>query len=152
MTDSDPHAGDGALGAAIDPMRLYAALLGDQLSTAVLLRHWIRGEPGRAFVASTLSVLPQPGSGAGLADLDANRHGPDGPVRAQWPPVLRAAGTARYVAMVALALHEHGTWRSSLGVSELAPLAEALRYAAPASWSGAFEAVVLAARRATPGA
>jgi hypothetical protein len=88
-----------------------------------------------------LGRLPQPGGVEPFERIDAERHGPEGPVRADWPPRMRVAGTVRYVAMVALALHEHGAWRSSRSAQELAPVAKALLLRAPDPWGAPLEAL-----------
>lgn len=113
---------------------LYAALLGERLPAEVLVRLWLAGEGAGGLVHGVLAGLPQPGVGMTLDRIDAERHGPDGPVRGDWPPPMRVAGTVRYVAMVALALHEHGVWRSSRPASELDPVAAAMLPLVPGSW------------------
>ncbi len=136
----------GADDAGADDARcaaLYAALLGERLSTDSLVRHWLSLSDGAAMVCEVLEFLPQPGGLESLERIDAERHGPNGPVRADWPPPLRVMGTVRYVAMVALALHEHGVWRSSRPASELDPVAAAMLPIVPEPWR-----VVLGALRA----
>jgi len=113
---------------------MVAALLGDRLSTDALIRQWLARPDAVSLVNDVLARLPQPGCGATLHALDAERHGADGPVRAEWPPRMRVIGTVRYVAMVALALHEHGAWRSSRPERELDPVAEAMLPIVPDAW------------------
>ena len=120
---------------------LYAALLGERLPADVLVRQWLAGSGAGTLAIDLLEVLPQPGTLASLDRIDAARHGPDGPVRADWPPLLRVAGTVRYVAMVALALHEHGVWRSSRPASELDPVAAAMLPIVPEAWRPALMAL-----------
>jgi hypothetical protein len=120
---------------------LYVALLGERLSADVLVRQWLAGAGASTVVIDLLGALPQPGTLASLDCLDAARHGPDGPVRADWPPPLRVAGTVRYVAMVALALHEHGVWRSSRPASELDPVAAVMLPIVPEPWRAALMAL-----------
>jgi len=125
---------------------LYAALLGDRLPTDVLIRQWMARSDAAALVDGFLERLPQPGGLESLESIDAERHGTDGPVRAEWPPSQRVAGTVRYVAMVALALHEHGVWRSSRPASELAPVAAAMLPIVQESWRAPLQAVLARAQ------
>ena len=104
--ESRPCGSPGTGTAAPDPRLLYAALLGERVSSETLCRQWLAGHEGRALVERVLDGLPQPGCLEPLDRIDAHRHGADGPVRADWPPAKRVEGTVRYVAMVALALHE----------------------------------------------
>lgn len=125
-----------------DPRLLYAALLGERVSSETLCRQWLAGHEGRALVERVLDGLPQPGGLEPLDRIDAHRHGADGPVRADWPPAKRVEGTVRYVAMVALALHEHGAWRSSRPAQELAPVAGMLVPLVGAEWVAALASVL----------
>lgn len=120
---------------------LYAALLGERLPTDALVRQWLAGADARRIVTAVLERLPQPEAFESLDRIDAERHGPAGPVRADWPPPSRVAGTVRYVAMVALALHEHGVWRSSRPASELDPVAAAMLPIVPEPWRAALMAL-----------
>jgi len=125
----------------LDAVQLYAALLGERLSADALVRQWLDGADAVEFVQDVLGRLPQPGGVEPFERIDAERHGPEGPVRADWPPRMRVAGTVRYVAMVALALHEHGAWRSSRSAQELTPVAKALLLRAPDPWRAPLEAL-----------
>jgi len=120
---------------------LYVALLGERLPTDVLVRQWLARSDAPSLVDGFLERLPQPGGLESLESIDAARHGPDGPVRADWPPPLRVAGTVRYVAMVALALHEYGEWRSSRPASELDPVAAAMLPIVSEPWRAALMAL-----------
>lgn len=102
---------------------------------------WLAGHEGSALVERVLGDLPQPSGLEPLDRIDAHRHGADGPVRADWPPARRVEGTVRYVAMVALALHEHGAWRSSRPAQELAPVAGMLVPLVRAEWVAALAGV-----------
>lgn len=124
-----------------DPALLYAALLGERLSTDALVRQWLAGVQASALVLEVLQCLPQPGRSESLERIDAERHGIDGPVRADWPPRARVAGTVRYIAMVSLALHEHGAWRSSRAAQELDPIAAALLPLVPEPWQAPIAAL-----------
>lgn len=125
---------------------LYAALLGERLPADVLVRLLLASDGADVLLIDVLDRLPQPGIGASLDRIDTERHGPDGPVRGDWPPRLRMAGTVRYVAMVALALHEHGVWRSSRPASELAPVAAAMLPIVPDPWRAPLQAVLARAQ------
>lgn len=120
---------------------LYAALLGERLPSDLLVRTWLASEDAGALLSDVLDALPQPGCLEALERIDAERHGPDGPVRADWPPRVRVAGVVRYVAMVALALHEHGVWRSSRPARELDPVAAAMLPIVPEPWKASLRAL-----------
>jgi hypothetical protein len=122
-------------------LALYAALLGERLPSDLLVRTWLASEDAGALLSDVLDALPQPGCLEALERIDAERHGPDGPVRAEWPPRVRVAGVVRYVAMVALALHEHGVWRSSRPARELDPVAAAMLPIVPESWKASLRAL-----------
>jgi hypothetical protein len=132
--DAPPHAQHGAQQEGPSCLALYAALLGERLPSDLLVRTWLASEDAGGLLSDVLDALPQPGCLEALERIDAERHGPDGPVRAEWPPRVRVAGVVRYVAMVALALHEHGVWRSSRPAQELDPVAEAMLPIVPEPW------------------
>lgn len=139
-SQSDRSA-DAAHSTGAHDAALYAALLGERLPTETLVRQWLNGPDASTLVLGVLECLPQPGGLESLQRMDDERHGPDGPVRAEWPPLLRVTGTVRYVAMVALALHEHGVWRSSRPARELDPIAEAMMPLVAHAWQGPLLAV-----------
>jgi hypothetical protein len=111
------------------------------LPSDLLVRTWLATEDAGALLRDVLDALPQPGCLEALERIDAERHGPDGPVRAEWPPRVRVAGVVRYVAMVALALHEHGVWRSSRPARELDPVAAAMLPVVPEPWKASLRAL-----------